>query len=548
MTLKLALVQDNPVVGALADNRSRLLARVAEAAAAGADLVVFPELATIGYPPKDLLDLAGFVAANEETVAALAQATAELGVGVIVGHVARNPAPVGKRLLNAASLLDGGRVVQRWAKALLPTYDVFDEERYFEPGPGPAAVASFRGVRLGITICEDIWTEPQGRQLYRRSPGHEQLAAGADLLVNVSASPYEMDKLAERRALVSALAREGGVPMVYCNQVGANDELVFDGGSFACDGAGRLVAQAPQFVEHVLWVELDAGETLPELEPPEEGTAAVLAALELGLRDYVHKCGFANVVLGLSGGIDSAVVCAIAARALGPDHVVGLLMPSPWSSDHSIADSDELARNLGIEHHIVPIEAMMQAYDMALAPLFEGRGSDVTEENVQARIRGNLLMAYSNKHGHLLLTTGNKSELAVGYCTLYGDMAGGLAVISDVPKMMVYALGRLCNAPREVIPEHIFVKPPSAELRPGQKDEDSLPPYPELDAIIDAWVTEHASEEEIVDRGHDPATVSRIIGLLHRTEFKRRQAAPGLKVTSKAFGFGRRFPVAHRRR
>ncbi|MGM0574192.1 MAG: NAD+ synthase [Myxococcota bacterium] len=547
--LTVAMVQDNPLVGAIEAIRERLFERVEEAKAAGADLVVFPEMATVGYPPKDLLDLAGFVEGNVETVISLA--TRVRGIAVLIGHVAPNDGPRGKPLYNAASLLADGRVVHTWRKALLPSYDVFDEARYFEPG-AQAPVVDFEGWRIGVTICEDIWTDPEwfGRALYHREPAREQIAAGADVLVNVSASPYSMDKLDARRRLVCELAREGGVPVLYCNQFGANDELVFDGGSFAVDGEGRLIAQAPHFDEGMTLVTLGDDERQPECHPPVEGCRAVLRALELGLRDYMDKCGFSQVVVGLSGGIDSAVVCAVAARALGPDKVVALLMPSPFSSDHSLVDARALARNLGVEHHVVPIDDTMKAYEATLARFFEGRKRDVTEENIQARIRGNILMAWSNKFGHMVLSTGNKSELAVGYCTLYGDMAGGLSLISDLPKMMVYDVARLINADagREVVPENILDKPPSAELAPDQKDEDTLPPYPVLDEIVRLYVEEHESVEQIAARGHDPDEVERVVGLIHRNEYKRRQSAPGIKVTSKAFGFGRRFPIAHRRR
>jgi NAD+ synthase (glutamine-hydrolysing) len=547
--LRIAIASDDATVGAIPAIRAQMLARAAEAADAGADLVVFPELATVGYPPKDLLDLPGFVAANLATVDALLPASRRLAI--LTGHVAINPSPTGKSLFNAASLLVDGRVVATWHKALLPCYDVFDDPRYFAPG-APAPPASLRGWRLGVTICEDIWTGPDatGRPLYDRDPAAEQLAQGADLLINLSASPWVVDKLARRRAIVSDLARRGAVPVIYANQVGANDELLFDGASFAVDRAGRLISQAPQFTPglHLLTVAPPSDpQPAPALAPPAEGPPSVLAALEMGLRDYLRKTGFRDVVLGLSGGIDSALVAAIAARALGPAHVTGLLMPSPYSSDHSLADARALADNLGIHHHTLPIADAMAAYDRALAPVFAGTRPGLAEENVQARIRGNLVMAWANKFNALALSTGNKSELAVGYCTLYGDMAGALSLIADVPKMLVYALARLINADAVVIPLNSIDKPPSAELRPDQLDTDSLPPYPVLDDIIAAYVEDHLDDADIIARGHDPATVARVIALIHRAEYKRRQAAPTLKVTSKAFGVGRRYPIVHER-
>jgi len=541
--LRIALVQDSVIIGDGSGTRARMLERLEQAKAGGADLVVYPELATPGYPPKDLLHHAGVIDACMETVQALADAAH--GLGVLVGHVASNTEPQGKSLLNVVSLLGDGAVLHRWTKALLPSYDVFDETRYFEPATS-TDLATFRGHQLGVTICEDMWCVPgrDGRLPYQWSPVEAQIAQGATLLVNVSASPYERGKLERRRSRASELAAQAGAPMVYCNQVGGQDELIFDGGSFAVGSNGELIAQGERFVEGITWV--DTAST-GAVQAPDEDISAVCDALCLGLRDYMFKCGFSDVVMGLSGGIDSAVTCAIAARALGPDRVVGLLMPSPWSSDHSVADAIELAENLGVEHYTVPIGPLMEGYDATLVEVMKSREPDVTEENIQARIRGNLLMAYSNKHGHLLLSTGNKSELAVGYCTMYGDMAGGLAVISDLPKMMVYELAHHLNAEGVLIPESTITKPPSAELRPGQMDSDSLPPYPVLDAIIEAYVEDGTPMDGIVAQGYDAAAVQRVIGLLHRTEYKRRQAAPGLRVTSKAFGFGRRFPIAHRR-
>ncbi len=542
--LRVALVQDDPTVGAVADNRARMLARLEEARALGAHLVVFPELATLGYPPRDLLDLPDIVDGNLETVRALAQAAGDLGV--LVGYVDRRAALAGLPLANVVGLLTQGRVVHTWDKALLPNYDVFDEARYFEPSTG-TSVATFRGWRLGVSVCEDLWALDQDapRARYARSPIAEQAAAGVDLLVNVSASPYVLGKLASRRRLARRATQLARAPFLYCNQLGANDDLLFDGASFGLDADGRLVLQLPAFQTGLALVTL-GGAPQPEVPAPAEGLPTLRDALVMGIRDYVHKSGFRSVVLGLSGGIDSAVTCALAVRALGPDNVLGVLMPSPHSSRHSVDDALALAANLGIQTHTVPIGPLMQGFDQALAPIFGDRPPGLAEENLQARIRGTLLMGISNKLGHLLLTTGNKSELAVGYCTLYGDMNGGLAPLSDLPKTLVYALAHQLNADGPVIPSSSIDKPPSAELRPDQTDQDSLPPYDELDAILRAYVEEHRPQRDIASDGHDPALVARVVDMIHLSEYKRRQAAPGLKITPKAFGVGRRFPIAHR--
>ncbi len=544
--LRVALAQVNPTVGAVTDNCAMLIEQVERAERAGADLIVFPELATLGYPPKDLLDLPRIVEGNLETVQRLRELSAR--IAILVGYVDTAGGQAGKRLTNSAALLADGEVVSRWDKALLPTYDVFDEARYFEPAT-QTHVVEFAGRRLGVTLCEDIWLDPvrSGRPLYHRSPAQEQIEQGADLLINLSASPFEMDKSAHRDALARELALGAGAPVVYCNQVGGNDELVFDGGSFVVDESGSVVARAARFQTDLLVCEIGADAGPGILAPELDRDAMMLAALELGLADYVRKCGFSSVVMGLSGGIDSAVTCAIAARALGPERVTGLLMPSPYSSDHSVADALELARRLGVTAHTLPIEGPMAAFDHTLREVFAGQEPDVTEENIQARVRGTLLMAWSNKFGSLLLTTGNKSELAVGYCTLYGDMAGGLSLLSDVPKMSVYALARHMNRDGEVIPQNTIDKPPSAELRPDQLDSDSLPPYDILDALIAGYVEEGLDGEALVARGFDRESVERVIHLIHLNEYKRRQAAPGIKISARAFGFGRRFPIAHRR-
>ena len=545
--MKIALAQLNPTVGDLEGNARRILAAYRRAAAAGADLVVAPELSLLGYPPRDLLLKPRFVADN---LAALERLVGEIGrTGLLVGFADRTVGTHGLPIHNSAALLAEGRILAKKHKSLLPMYDVFDELRYFEPGRG-AHVVEFGGLRLGLSICEDIWTQeadagPAAR-FYHGNPVAELVEAGADLLVNMSASPFQMGKAARRRDVVRTQARKYKRPVVYVNQVGGNDELVFDGASFAMDASGALVAALSAFEEDLAIAEIPGGRPLAAEPEPMPDVVAVRRALVLGLGDYVRKCGFKDVVLGLSGGVDSSVVACLAAEALGAPHVTGVAMPSRYSSPHSLEDAEAVARNLGIRFLVIPIERPHQAMEAALAEAFKGARPDVTEENVQARIRGNMLMALSNKFGWLVLSTGNKSEVAVGYCTLYGDMAGGLAVISDVPKTLIYELARQVNAdaPKPLIPERVLTKPPSAELKPNQTDQDSLPPYDVLDAILDLYVRQEKSRDEIVEAGFDSDTVARVIRLVDRNEYKRRQAAPGLKVTSRAFGVGRRMPIA----
>jgi len=547
--MKIALAQLNPTVGDIEGNRRRILDAYSKAAAMGADLVVTPELSLVGYPPRDLLLKPRFVADN---VAAFERIVGEVGrTGLLVGFVDRSVGTHGLPLHNAAALVAEGRVLAKKHKALLPMYDVFDELRYFEPGRG-ARVVEFAGMKLGLSICEDIWTQeaaagPASR-FYHGNPIAELVHAGADLLVNLSASPFEIRKFAQRWDLVRTQARKYRRPVVYVNQVGGNDELVFDGASFAMDASGALVAQLAAFKEGLSLVEIPGAKRLSPEPAPMPDIVAVRQALVLGLGDYVRKCGFRDVVLGLSGGVDSSVVACLAAEALGADHVVGVAMPSRYSSPHSLEDAEAVARNLGVRFLVIPIEQPHRAMETALAEAFKSAKPDVTEENVQARIRGHLLMALSNKFGWLVLSTGNKSELACGYCTLYGDMAGGLAVISDVPKTLIYELARQINtdADRSPIPDRVLEKPPSAELRPNQTDQDSLPPYDVLDAILDLYVRQERSRDEIVEAGFNPEIVQKVIRLVDRNEYKRRQAAPGLKVTSRAFGVGRRMPIAQR--
>ncbi len=552
--MRIAIAQLDYTIGAFEENLGAMTLAVERARREKADLVIFTELATIGYPPGDLLERRELVDRNLAQLDRISHLSDEK-LGILVGFVDRNETGAGKGLHNAVALCHAGKVVGRYRKCLLPTYDVFDEARYFESG-ADARPLVFKGVRIGVSVCEDVWADPDldGYSLYHRDPVLELIHRGAQLLVNLSASPFELGKAGERRELVRRYARDSGRFFVYANQVGGNDELVFDGHSMVFDGQGNVVARARDFSEDLLVYDVpdEALEDAKGLEgPPGDirevaGTreAEALAALELALSDYVRTCGFEKVILGLSGGIDSALTAAIAARALGPDKVMGVAMPTRYSSEGSVADAQALAGNLGFECLVVPIDEVFQAYLDLLAPIFEGLREDVTEENIQARVRAGVLMALSNKFGRLLLATGNKSEVAVGYCTLYGDMAGGLAVISDVPKTLVYDLARHLNQDGEVIPVSTLSKPPSAELRPDQADQDSLPPYDVLDRIVEGWVEEHRSVEEIIAEGLDADTVRKVVDMITKNEYKRRQAAPGIKITAKAFGVGRRYPIA----
>jgi NAD+ synthase (glutamine-hydrolysing) len=562
--MRIACAQINPTVGDIAGNSRKILSFIEQAKALGAALVAFPELAVTGYPPKDLLLKPQFVEDNLRAVELIASKVS--GIDAVIGYADRNAAPVGRPLHNAVAVLRDGAVVSRHFKTLLPTYDVFDESRYFEPGPVNETENLVRigDTVAGLSICEDLWNDEQliARRLYHQNPIADLNAAGAEILVNASASPFVVGKHAFRLELFAAQVKRFGKPLVYVNQVGGNDELVFDGNSVVFDAAGKVIAHAKGFEEDLLIAEV-SGMGAPPWYTPHDGdlgrpaqptTESIYAALVLGLRDYVRKCGFKSVVLGLSGGIDSALTAAVAVEALGKDKVCGVAMPSRYSSDHSVNDARALAANLGIEFQVVPIKDVHDAYERTLSPVMgkaghaSPLGDDLTEQNIQARVRGALLMAFSNRYGHLLLTTGNKSEIAVGYCTLYGDMAGGLAVISDVPKTTVYAVSEHVNrrAGRELIPRNTITKPPSAELRPNQTDQDSLPPYDVLDAILQDYVEEERSIPEIVAAGFDEGLVTRVVRMIDRAEYKRRQAAPGLKVTSRAFGFGRRMPIAQR--
>ncbi|MES2660534.1 MAG: NAD+ synthase [Verrucomicrobiota bacterium] len=542
--MNIGIAQINSVIGDFPGNVKRLLAAYRECLEAGADLVVTPELSLVGYPPRDLVFKSQFVPKCLQALDYLAGEVRE--VPLLVGYVDHHhPAHPGKPFRNAVAWLESGKIQHRIWKTLLPTYDVFDERRYFEPSESCEPIL-WNGQRIGVTICEDIWTENYlQRPFYDRDPVEELTAKGIDLLLNLSASPFHLGKPLLRRAMIGGIARKSKVPVVYCNSIGANDQLVFDGHSLVATASGRISQQFPGFTETCRVV--DPFFTV-ENDVSLEGcdSEQLYQALVLGVRDYVTKCGFSSVCLGLSGGIDSALTATIAADALGPENVRGLTMPSPYSSGGSVDDSFALAKNLGIRCDEVPIRNAFEAVKATMQPVFEGKPEDVTEENMQARIRGLMLMALSNKENHLLLTTGNKSELAVGYCTIYGDMCGGLAVISDLPKVRVYEVSRWINRDREIIPWNTIDKPPSAELRPDQTDQDTLPPYEILDGILELYVENQLSADEIISRGYEETTVRWVQRRVDLNEWKRHQAAPGLRVTSKAFGIGRRMPIVQR--
>ena len=544
--MRIALGQINTTVGDLAGNVDHMLHRSREAAERGAEVIVFPELSVTGYPPRDLVEKPTFLERTEAELQRLTRETAQLKLSVICGYVASSEASAGKRAVNRAAVIEGGRIIFQQTKMLLPTYDVFDEARYFVPAERQFPL-DLRGLPVALSICEDAWNDKQfwERRLYQRDPVEELIHAGAKLLVSINASPYHLGKRALRREVFAAAARRYGIPLIYVNQVGGNDQLIFDGSSFAMNGEAEVIASAASFEEDLVLVDTETGAGDRHENLPDE-IEAVYEALVMGTRDYIRKCGFRRVLLGLSGGIDSSLTAAIAVDAVGQENVVGVAMPGPYSSGHSMTDACALAANFGIRFEIVSIGGAYDEFLKTLDPLFHAAAPGVTEENLQARLRGVTLMALSNKWNALVLTTGNKSELAVGYCTLYGDMCGGLAVISDVPKIMVYELARVANRRhRGAIPESVFTKPPSAELRPDQKDTDSLPEYAVLDRILRAYVEDCESPQEISEKLHLPVTLVRdIINKVDRNDYKRQQAAPGLKVTSKAFGMGRRFPIA----
>lgn len=545
--MKIALAQINPTVGDFDGNARKILDFTGRAVQGGAGLVLFPELAVCGYPPADLLEKPAFVARAGQVIEEIAAQTASSGIAIICGYVTPAHHGTGKHVMNSAAVLRNGRVEFVQSKMLLPFYDVFDEQRYFAPAHHQRLI-SIEGEQVALTICEDAWNDKSfwENRLYNVDPVEDLMRAGGSLVLNISASPYWRGKRETRREMLSAIARRHSVPVLMVNQVGGNDSLVFDGSSVAIGRSGEVIAQAKSFEEDLIFVDTESlsGDIQ---EQPESEDEAIYRALVLGTRDYVRKCGFSQVLVGLSGGIDSALVAAIAADAVGSGNVLTLGMPSPYSSQGSIDDSRHLAESLGVRFEVLPISALFDQYNQALAPLFTGLKPDITEENIQSRIRGALLMAASNKFNSLVLTTGNKSEMSTGYCTLYGDMVGALAVIGDVFKTRVYALCRHINRDREVIPAAILEKPPSAELRPGQKDTDSLPPYEVLDPILEAYVERYETPDAIAKSNNlDPELVRRVVKLVERSEYKRQQAAPVLKVTAKAFGMGRRFPIAAR--
>jgi NAD+ synthase (glutamine-hydrolysing) len=542
--MRIALAQFNPIVGDIAGNSARMSQHIQQARRQQAQLVVFGELSIPGYPPRDLLKKEQFIA---DSLAAVQQLAAQCkGIAALVGYARATPGSKGRPLQNVAALLRDGKVQHVHVKSLLPTYDVFDEQRYFEPGDD-AKVFEFDGVKIGLSICEDLWdTIALGRQLYGRDPIADLAAQGAKIIINMAASPYQIGKATLREDLFQRQAKRSGAAIVYVNQVGGNDELVFDGTSCVVSAKGEMLGRAKSFEEDLLIVDLDSPARCEQLGSPMQRLSQ---AIKLGLRDYVTKCGFKSVVLGLSGGIDSAVVAALACDALGSDNVHCLALPSRYSSDHSLSDAKLLADNLGVHYQIVPIETIHRAYEETINPLLAGgRGAELAGENIQARIRGNIIMAMSNTFGHLALATGNKSELSTGYCTLYGDMSGGLSPIGDVLKTLVFKLAHQLNDDTASlrIPLQVIQKPPSAELKPNQFDQDSLPPYDLLDAILERYIEGHETAREIVADGFDQAVVNKVLRMVDLAEYKRRQAAPVLKVTSRAFGSGRRMPIAQR--
>ena len=569
--MKIALVQINPIIGDFSYNSEKIISWANKAREKGCDLAVFSELALCGYPPQDLLERQSFLADHDKALQDLINGIS--GIGIICGHLEKHTGDNGNPLHNSASVIEDGRIVFTAQKRLLPTYDVFDEVRYFEPG-SHSQTYQYKGLNLGITVCEDIWNDKGSfpQKLYATDPisdlvsGIQSEGGNIDLLINISASPFHVGKENIKQEIFTKVCRNNNVPLIYVNQVGGQDSLLFDGLSMAMDNRGNIIARAERFKEDMIILDtdtwqgevhgqqiqevLDAGATYGEPVSVFQETAAVYDALVMGVRDYARKCGFSKGVLGLSGGIDSAVTCAIACEALGEENILGVAMPSPYTSDQSIEDAKELAENLCCPFEIIAISSVFAAFKESLGNVFAAfennasRKIDITEQNLQARIRGNLLMALSNKEGSLLLSTGNKSEMAVGYCTLYGDMSGGLAIISDVPKLMVYQLAQYINRNKEIIPKNIIERPPSAELAPNQLDQDDLPSYDILDAILKAYLEQNLSVGEIAALGFDRQVVQDVVRRIRINEYKRKQAPLGLKVSSKAFGYGRRYPTA----
>lgn len=541
--MKIALGQINPTVGDFGGNSAKIIEFSRRAQAEGAGLILFPELSVCGYPPRDLVERTSFVAHNRESLDKIAGETR--GISLICGLATPAEAESGKSVMNSAALLRDGKMAFLQSKMLLPTYDVFDEMRNFAPAkqqhPFP-----FCGKQMALTVCEDAWNDKHfwNKRLYTFDPVQALVQAGGNFVLNISASPFWLGKRELRRDMLSSIARHHKVPVAMVNQVGGNDSLVFDGSSLVLNPAGEVIAQGKSFEEDIIY--FDSDRLTGEMHDQDAGDeASAYAALVLGTRDYVRKCGFRQVIVGLSGGIDSALTAAIATEALGPENVIGVGMPGPYSSEGSITDAKSLALNLGIRFELLCIRELFEIYKKTLANVFTGQKENTTEENLQSRARGTLLMALSNKFGAIVLSTGNKSELGVGYCTLYGDMVGGLAVISDVPKTMVYRLSHYVNSRRSVIPQASLDKPPSAELRPGQKDSDVLPPYEVLDAILEDYIEDlHTADQIAADRSFDVNLVRRVVRMVERAEYKRQQAAPGIKISAKAFGYGRRFPIA----
>ncbi len=540
--MKIAVAQINTTVGDFSGNKRKVLSYLLRAEKMGADMIVFPELTVCGYPPRDLVEKPSFVQRNLECVEEIASRTTR--TAVVLGYVSINESQTGHGLFNTAGLLYDGSVQFSQAKSLLPEYDVFDEGRHFEPARAHR-IHTFGSRKIGLSLCEDLWSSFDfgGRHLYQKDPMKLFVQAGADLIINLSASPYTVKKQKIREGLVCGAAKDFSRPVVYCNLVGGNDELVFDGQSFVADARGEMIAMGKAFAEDLFCVDLGIP-AVPVKAKEMSDEEEIYKALILGLRDYMEKCGFKKAVIGLSGGIDSATVLAIASAAIGHKNITVVTMPSRFTSKKSLADAHAIAKNFGVKTKVIPIDPIYDAYRRSLGHKGSVRNVSVAEENIQARIRGNILMAMSNKEGALVLSTGNKSELSVGYCTLYGDMAGGLAVISDVPKTMVYKIARFINRSRELIPRSIMTKPPTAELKPDQTDQDLLPPYDVLDDILRAYVEDHLSAPSIVAMGFDRSAVEDVVRRVDTNEYKRRQSPPGLKVTSKAFGIGRRFPIA----
>lgn len=541
--MKIALAQINTIIGDFGHNARLIIERAHQAKKLGADLICFPEQCIPGYPAHDLIERPYFLNQNLKTLHQVADSVS--GIGVIVGFAEPNKQPVGKGVYNSAALIADHKILSVHRKMLLPTYDVFDESRYFDPAP-LVEPAIFKGKRFGITICEDIWNDPEfwSRRLYQQDPVGMLIKQGAEFIINIAASPFTLEKRTLRYQMLRSAAMDYKVPVLFVNSVGGNDELVFDGASLAFDAEGALLAQGKEFEEDMVLVDLEmrSGDIHPRLQCWEE---AALQALILGTRDYAHKCGFRTAILGLSGGIDSALVAYIGSKAIGSSNVEAVIMPSPFNPPQSVTDAQTLAHRLGIPWRIIPIDELYQTYLKVLEPHFQNRPFDTTEENIQARIRGNILMALSNKFGHLVLSTGNKSEVATGYCTLYGDLAGGLAVLSDVPKTMVYKLAYYINRHKEIIPNSILTKRPSAELKPDQHDQQTLPPYEILDQVIERHIVERMDGPDLRENGFEPEVINRVLNMVRKSEYKRRQAPPGIKLTSKAFGYGRRVPLSH---